>query len=78
LRLVRTPDAGRLAEVVTREGARAERDGDGALTITGMPAPRIAELAARAGIVVHELTPQRAAGLERPGCRPGLPLASGW
>jgi ABC-2 type transport system ATP-binding protein len=25
-----------------------------------MPAPRIAEVAARAGIVVHELTPQRA------------------
>jgi ABC-2 type transport system ATP-binding protein len=58
--LVRTPDAARLAEVITRAGARVERGGDGALTITGMPAPRIAELAARAGIVVHELTPQRA------------------
>jgi ABC-2 type transport system ATP-binding protein len=44
----------------TGEGARAEPGADGALTITGMPAPRIAELAARAGIVVHELTPQRA------------------
>jgi ABC-2 type transport system ATP-binding protein len=58
--LVRTPDAARLAEVITGEGALAERGGDGALTITGMPAPRIAELAARAGIAVHELTPQRA------------------
>jgi ABC-2 type transport system ATP-binding protein len=58
--LIRTPDAARLTEVITGEGARAERGGDGALTITGMPAPRIAELAARAGIVVHELTPQRA------------------
>src|SRR5579859_1504290 len=58
--LVRTPDAARLAWVVTGEGAQAEPGGDGALTITGMPAPRIAEMAAWAGIVVHELTPQRA------------------
>jgi ABC-2 type transport system ATP-binding protein len=58
--LVRTPDAGRLAGVVTGEGARAEPGTDGALTVTGMPAPRIAELAARAGIAVYELTPQRA------------------
>ena len=30
------------------------------LTVTGVPAPRIAELAAAARIVVYELTPQRA------------------
>jgi ABC-2 type transport system ATP-binding protein len=58
--LARTPDAGRLAELVTGDGARAERDADGALIITGLPAQRIAGLAARTGIVVHELTPQRA------------------
>ena len=58
--LVRTPDAARLAGVVTGEGARAEPGADGSLAITGMPAPRIAELAARAGIAVYELTPQRA------------------
>jgi ABC-2 type transport system ATP-binding protein len=58
--LVRTPDAARLAGVLTREGGRAESGADGALSITGMPAPRIAELAARAGIAVYELTPQRA------------------
>jgi ABC-2 type transport system ATP-binding protein len=58
--LVRTPDAARLAGAVTGEGARAEPGMDGALAITGMPAPRIAELAARAGIAVYELTPQRA------------------
>ena len=53
-------NAARLAEVITGASARADPGGDGALTITGMPAPRIAEMAARAGIVVHELTPQRA------------------
>jgi len=58
--LVRTPDAARLAGVIAGAGARAEPGTDGALTITGMPAPRIAELAARAGIAVYELSPQRA------------------
>jgi ABC-2 type transport system ATP-binding protein len=58
--LVRTPDAAGLAAIVTGPGVRAEPGADGALIITGMLAPRIAELAARAGIVVHELTPQRA------------------
>src|SRR5262249_23830589 len=57
---VRTPDAARLAGVVAGEGARAEPGADGALTITGMPAPRIAELAARAGVAVPELSPHPA------------------
>jgi ABC-2 type transport system ATP-binding protein len=30
------------------------------LTVTGVPAPRIGELAAQAGVVLHELTPQMA------------------
>lgn len=58
--LARTPDSGRLALVVTADGAQAEPSPDGALAITGMPAPRIAELAAQAGIALYELTPQRA------------------
>jgi ABC-2 type transport system ATP-binding protein len=58
--MTRTPDAGRLALVVTADGAQAEPGPDGGLTITGMPAPRIAELAAQAGIALYELTPQRA------------------
>jgi ABC-2 type transport system ATP-binding protein len=58
--LARTPEAARLARVVTADGAQAEPGLDGALTITGMPAPRIAELAARTGIALYELTPQRA------------------
>ena len=58
--LVRTPDAARLAELITAAGARTEPDADGALAIIGLPAPRIAELAARAGVAIYELTPQRA------------------
>jgi ABC-2 type transport system ATP-binding protein len=58
--LARTPDAARLARVVTADGAQAEPGPDGTLAITGMPAPRIAELAARTGIALYELTPQRA------------------
>jgi ABC-2 type transport system ATP-binding protein len=59
--VARTPDPARLARVVTADGgAQAESGPDGALAITGMPAPRIAELAARAGIALYELTPQRA------------------
>jgi len=58
--LVRTPDAARLAGVITEQGAQAEPGEDGTLSITGMPAPRIAELAAQAGVAVYELTPQRA------------------
>jgi ABC-2 type transport system ATP-binding protein len=58
--LVRTPEAARLAELVAAEGGQARSDGDGGLTVTGVAAPRVAELAAHARIVVHELTPQRA------------------
>jgi ABC-2 type transport system ATP-binding protein len=58
--LARTPDAARLAGVVTADGAQAAPGPDGTLAITGMPAPRIAELAARTGFALYELTPQRA------------------
>jgi ABC-2 type transport system ATP-binding protein len=58
--LVRTPDAARLAGVISSQGGRAERGGPEALTVTGMPARQIAELAASAAIAVYELTPQRA------------------
>jgi ABC-2 type transport system ATP-binding protein len=58
--LVRSSDADRLARVIATAGARAERGGTDAVTVTAMTAQRIAELAAQAGIVVYELTPQRA------------------
>jgi ABC-2 type transport system ATP-binding protein len=58
--LVRTPDAARLAELVTAAGGQVERDEAGGLAVTGLDAPAIAELAARERLAVHELTPQRA------------------
>jgi len=63
--LVRTPDADRLAGLLKAEGGTvvaAAPDGDeaGKLTITGLEAPRIGEIAAAAQVVLHELTPQLA------------------
>ena len=66
---VRTPDADRLAEMITAAGGKVARgstesgavssaeNGAGLLTVTGLEAPRIGELAASASIVLHELTP---------------------
>jgi ABC-2 type transport system ATP-binding protein len=66
---VRTPDAVRLADLITAAGGRAAQENGGApgdpapvhgaglLTVTGMDAPRVGELAASASIVLHELTP---------------------
>ena len=58
--LVRTPDAVQLSELLAREGGQALSDGGDTLTVHGMAATRIAELAAWARIVVYELTPRRA------------------
>jgi ABC-2 type transport system ATP-binding protein len=67
--LVRSPSANRLRELILAEGGQARpeeaKNGNGnntapALIVTGMPAPRIGELAAADGIVLHELVPQLA------------------
>jgi ABC-2 type transport system ATP-binding protein len=73
---VRTPDADRLIALISAEGGRAvpATSGNGGadatpvpagsqakvLTVTGIPAARIGELAASSSIVLHELTPQLA------------------
>jgi ABC-2 type transport system ATP-binding protein len=70
---VRTPEPGRLTELVTAEGGKAvltdAPPGNGGstaadeapvLTVTGLAAARIGELAASASVVLHELTPQLA------------------
>jgi ABC-2 type transport system ATP-binding protein len=70
---VRTPAPDRLIELIAAEGGQAvladTQHGKGAsaagdqatvLTVTGMPAARVGELAASASIVLHELTPQLA------------------
>jgi ABC-2 type transport system ATP-binding protein len=61
--LVRTPDPERLTRAITAEGGQVEPaagqpDGSPALSVTGIPAPRIGELAAASSVVLHELTPQ--------------------
>jgi ABC-2 type transport system ATP-binding protein len=68
---VRTPDADRLTALITDAGGRVVAGGNGGpvgdpddktpvLTVTGVPAARIGQLAASAAIVLHELTPQLA------------------
>jgi ABC-2 type transport system ATP-binding protein len=68
---VRTPDADRLAALITDAGGTVIPGNNGGppgdpddktpmLTVTGVPAARIGQLAASAAIVLHELTPQLA------------------
>jgi len=57
---VKGPDRDRLEQLITAEGGRVTADEDGALTVADLEAPRIGELAAGAGLVLHELTPQLA------------------
>jgi ABC-2 type transport system ATP-binding protein len=65
--LVRSPQADRLGELITTGGGTVKQETNGTqpagLSVTGMDATRIGEIAAAAGIVLHELTP-RLASLE--------------
>jgi ABC-2 type transport system ATP-binding protein len=54
--LVRSPQAPRLAELLDRAGGQVEREPDGALRIRGFTTAEIADIAAAAGLPVHELT----------------------
>lgn len=55
--IVASPDAGRLAELVAERGGRvAEAEGP-RLELAGIDAAVVGEVAAAAGIVLHELTP---------------------
>jgi ABC-2 type transport system ATP-binding protein len=63
--LVRSPDANTLAGLLDAEGGKAmageASEGQApALSVVGLEAPRIGEIAAAHGIVLHELTPQLA------------------
>jgi ABC-2 type transport system ATP-binding protein len=57
--VVRTPDAERLEAELRRAGIEASAVGDGELRVAA-PAPRVGELAAASGVVLHELRPQGA------------------
>jgi ABC-2 type transport system ATP-binding protein len=61
--LVRSPDHERLAQVLAEAGASLERGGEATLMVTGLSTDAVGELAARHGLVVHELT-ARDASLE--------------
>jgi ABC-2 type transport system ATP-binding protein len=54
---VRTPDAERFAALLVDAGVKVTATGTDLLQVSGIPAPRIGELAAQQGIVLHELTP---------------------
>ncbi|MCG7527667.1 ABC transporter ATP-binding protein [Streptomyces sp. OfavH-34-F] len=56
---VRTPDTAALAPLLTAEGAAVTGEGD-LLTVTGLPAERIGELALRHRVLLHGLTPHGA------------------
>jgi ABC-2 type transport system ATP-binding protein len=58
--LVRTPQAPELADRLRQAGATTDTGEDGALVVTGMDSPGVGQVAASAGIVLHELTPQHA------------------
>ncbi|MER5950776.1 ATP-binding cassette domain-containing protein [Streptomyces sp. NPDC001904] len=57
--LVRTADGPQLAELLKAAGATVTVTGDGDLDVTGLEAPRIAELASAGGLVLHELATRR-------------------
>jgi ABC-2 type transport system ATP-binding protein len=58
--MVRTPDADRLRDLLTAEGAVVTSQDGPMLDVIGMDAVQIGEIAAAQRVTLHELTPQRA------------------
>ena len=58
--LVRAPLAGDLADLLIHAGAQVMAAPDGALSVSGLDAPAIAELALDRRIAIYELTPRHA------------------
>jgi ABC-2 type transport system ATP-binding protein len=58
--IVRTPDAAALRDILTAAGGLVRPDEDGALIVQNLLAARIGDLAAGAGLALHELSPQLA------------------
>jgi ABC-2 type transport system ATP-binding protein len=57
---VRTPEAAKLADLVTGLGGKATTEGDDALLVTGVDQARLGDLAFDNGIRLHELAPLQA------------------
>jgi ABC-2 type transport system ATP-binding protein len=55
-----SPQAPALQALLERHGASVDPDGDDALTVTGLECREVGELAAGAGLTLHELSPQQA------------------
>jgi ABC-2 type transport system ATP-binding protein len=62
--LVRSPEAARLAEVLTAAGTQVGQDPGGALAVVGRTPAEVGHLAFTAGIELHELRPETS-GLEQ-------------
>jgi ABC-2 type transport system ATP-binding protein len=58
--LVRSPQATKVRDLLVAQGATVTSAEPGVLEVRGMTAERIADLATARGLVLHELTPQRA------------------
>ena len=54
---VRTPAPQQLSDAVTNAGGTVMSDPDGSLTVTGLSAPEVGDLAASINVALHELTP---------------------
>jgi ABC-2 type transport system ATP-binding protein len=57
---VSSPDVARLAVLIQEQGGRVDGGADGSVIVEELAAPSIGEIAARNGIVLHELTPEHA------------------
>ena len=57
---VKAPESSALRELLTSAGADVDTDVEGSLTVRLLDAASIGDLAGRAGLVLHELSPQRA------------------
>jgi ABC-2 type transport system ATP-binding protein len=60
---VRSPEAGRLRDLLADDGVTIRGTERDVLEVSGIPVERIGEVAAREGVVLYELTP-RSASLE--------------
>ena len=58
--LIRSPQADQLVALIEQAGGTAAGETDGGIGVRGIDAAAIGELAAKAGLVLHELTPRRA------------------
>ncbi|HZE15928.1 MAG TPA: ATP-binding cassette domain-containing protein, partial [Mycobacterium sp.] len=54
---IRTPATEQLSDAVTNAGGTVIADPDGSITVTGLSAPQVGDLAASISVALHELTP---------------------